>query len=158
MKKRNRGYSYASIMVALVVIQIITLTFVSTVVTTNNAADKSNNTILGIQLADSYLDFAEVAIANTSGLKGDSAAIEAVYQQVQNELRAFNANSERFDVSVFFQCDLCSGIDNPDLQSSDFTTGEDFVEVTIQVKHKSSKVITDSEEESLHSNRLVVLP
>lgn len=145
-------------MVALVVLQIITLTFVSTIVTTNNAADKSNNTIIGSQLADSYLDFAEVAIANTSGLKGDSAALAAVHQQVQDVVDDFNTNSQRFEINVFFQCDLCTGINKPELQSTDFPTGEDFVEVTIEVAHKSSKVLTETEAETLHSNRLVVLP
>lgn len=156
INNQSRGFSYASIMVSLVVLQIISLTFVSIVVTTNNATDKANNTIIGTQIAESFLDYAEVAVANTPGLRQDSAAIDYVYQQVQDELDAFNNQSDRYKLNAFFQCDFCIGIDKPEVKSNVFPTDVDFMEVTIEVTHKSSKLLNSSDSETFYINRLVV--
>lgn len=159
MIKKQKGYSYASIMIALIVIQIISLTFVSTVVTTNNSTDKSNNTIIGTQLADSYLDFAEVSISNSGSMKGNGEAVNTAFQSLTEELDQFNAESQRFHLEAYFQCkDLCSSLSNVEMTSNDFPLEEDFIEVTISVEHKSSKVLNEEEQDSFHVNRLVVMP
>lgn len=159
MLKKQKGYSYASILIALVIIQAISLTFVASIVTTNNSTNKSNNVIVGTQLADSYLDLAEVKITNSNAIRNNEEAVNSVYQSVKTEIDAFNASNERFDLGVFFQCSTnCSTISDNALSSNEFPLGDDFIEVTITVTHKSSKVMTSSETETFHLNRLVTIP
>ena len=138
--KKQYGYSYASILVALIVINVISLIFISSIVVTNQATDKSNKNIIATRLAESCLEKNTHRLKSglsiqTCELKPDNKYYN-VYRVISPEPINANVNSSYF---------------SPVITSADSSLKE--LSVTVEY------IIADNSGEDKHSitlNRLVV--
>lgn len=139
----EKGFSYISVLIGLVVILIISLSIVSSVHTNNQASTKTSQNIISSEIINSFMDLGENKIENLPS-NPTQEQLEAVYVDLKKEVTSFNEKNNRYSLDVFLNCEtFCETTKSTSYKSTDYSYHPKQVEIAVVVKSKSEFTAVD---------------